>query len=361
MIYRIPAQIDELIDDLSSNSTAYLQGGNGTLVSHLEDKLDTWNIDHLIACPVLQLIENPVADDYVMLLQGEPGSGKQLIAQMAHEKSQFTEGLFLTLNAAELDSKSLEIELKSIERGQILMQLVQYSITRGNLASLTLYIDELARLTPEAQESVLALIRRGSSFPQGSSSLRQDINIPIRVILATRYGFASLEDEFEMNEDLLFQLRTQTLRIPPLRERVGDIPALAKAIVKYLALSQGLATIPRIRNDAMERLLMYSWPGNIRELRKVLCHAVMRSEDGEITRSRLQFSGEFGCIEPVDGPSLGGLPLRELERRAIEETLVLCRGNKAEAARHLGISERGIYNKIKQLGIVSELRDRSDS
>ncbi|MGL4809776.1 MAG: sigma-54 interaction domain-containing protein, partial [Giesbergeria sp.] len=295
-----------------------------------------------------------------VLLLGETGTGKELLAHAIHAASQRASGPFVGVNIAAVPDTLLEAEFFGVAPGAYTGADRKGRDGKFKLADGgTLFLDEIGDMPPSLQAKLLRALQEGEIEPLGSNQL---VPFDVRVIAATSRDLSALVREGRFREDLFYRLHVLPVRVPPLRERPGDIPALVEVLGEEIALRNRIAP-PELLPDAMALLAAQPWRGNIRELRNVLEQAAMRSDaqsiDAEMLRALLREAG----VEPAApasqaamaaGPAAPDSLLRplavqvaELERRAIAASLAATRGNKLATARQLGISRATLYQRLE--------------
>jgi len=283
------------------------------------------------------------ASDSPVLIQGETGAGKGVLARWLHENGPRAEDGFVDLNCAGLSREFLETELFGHEKGAFtgatsakpgLLEVAH----RG-----TVFLDEIGDVDLQVQPKLLKVLEEKQFRRLGDV---RDRRVDIRLITATHQGLAELVREKRFRSDLYFRISTIPLTVPPLRERPEDLPVLAERVLESLAARSGHAKLT-IAEDAMRSLSTYSWPGNIRELRNVLERAILLSGNSVLGRRDLRF-------EPADSgaaPEDLDLTLLEVERAHIDRVLRAEGGRVEAAAKKLGIPRSSLYQKIKKYGI----------
>ena len=297
-----------------------------------------------------------------VLLLGETGSGKELLAHGIHAASARSAAPFVSVNIAAVPDTLMEAEFFGVAPGAYTGADRRGRDGKFRLAdSGTLFLDEIGDMPMTLQAKLLRALQEGEIEPLGSDRL---IPVDVRIIAATSRDLPAMVRNGTFREDLYYRLNVLPVRVPALRERVEDIPALLEVLGEDLALRNGL-TPPELEPQAVALLMAQPWRGNVRELRNVLEQIMMRSEMGRIdaalTAQVLQDAGlpvvqQPDAMLPMAAP--GALtqeirPLREqvaeLERQAITRALALCGGNKLLAARWLGISRAKLYDRLPEL------------
>ena len=295
-----------------------------------------------------------------VLLLGETGTGKELLAHAIHAASQRASGPFVGVNIAAVPDTLLEAEFFGVAPGAYTGADRKGRDGKFKLADGgTLFLDEIGDMPPSLQAKLLRALQEGEIEPLGSNQL---VPFDVRVIAATSRDLSALVREGRFREDLFYRLHVLPVRVPPLRERPGDIPALVEVLGEEIALRNGIAP-PELLPDAMALLAAQPWRGNIRELRNVLEQAAMRSDaqsiDAEMLRALLREAGVEPAA-PVNQSAMATEPaapdillrplavqVAELERRAIAASLAATGGNKLATARQLGISRATLYQRLE--------------
>lgn len=298
-----------------------------------------------------------------VLLLGETGTGKELLAHAIHASSARADGPFISLNIAAVPDTLLEAEFFGVAPGAYTGADRKGRVGKFRLAhGGTLFLDEIGDMPLGLQSKLLRALQEGEIEPLGSNRL---IPFDARVIAATSRDLNKLVREGNFREDLFYRLNVLPIRVPPLRERREDIPALVEVLGEDMALRSG-AQPPELGADALSLLSAQVWRGNIRELRNVLEQATMRSDSHLILASQLQaVLRESGVaqVEPVPAPATPGAaasavtatvrPLAEqvaeLEHQAIKAAMTAARSNKAAAAKMLGISRATLYERLGEI------------
>ncbi|MDY0003461.1 MAG: sigma-54 dependent transcriptional regulator [Polyangia bacterium] len=307
---------------------------------------------------VLELVSAVAPRDTTVLLTGESGVGKEVIAQAVHEGSPRRDGPFVAINCAALPESLLESELFGHERGAFTGAVSAHPGLFEQASGGTLLLDEVGEMQAALQAKLLRVLESHRVTRLGST---KDRSVDVRVIAATNRDLDAAVSEGLFRQDLLFRLKVFPIHIPPLRERPMDILPLARHFLELLGSSPG-RTLPRLGPEAQEALLAHSWPGNVRELMNAVERASILAGGGDILPEHLGISSApRGAVSPDPGseaapgpeaPSRGVLTLREMERLAVMEALEAVGGNRKAAARRLGIALRTLQYKLKEYGIT---------
>jgi transcriptional regulator with PAS, ATPase and Fis domain len=299
-----------------------------------------------------------------VLLLGETGTGKELLAHAIHAASAKARGPFVSVNIAAIPDTLLEAEFFGVAPGAYTGADRKGRDGKFRLADGgTLFLDEIGDMPLGLQAKLLRALQEGEIEPLGSNTLQP---FDTRVIAATSRDLTTLVREGRFREDLYYRLNVLPIRVPPLRERRADIPALVEVLGEDIALHGG-AGQPELAPDALALLSAQVWRGNIRELRNVLEQAVMRGDSPYISRAQLEAVLLEAGIEQVapgalatgnghEAAALSAQALRplaqqvaELEQRAIAAALLATHGNKLAAARLLGISRATLYGRLGEV------------
>jgi len=299
---------------------------------------------------VFQLAKKLAAVQTTVLILGETGVGKEVIAEQIHRWSARAAGPFVRLNCASLPETLLESELFGHERGAFT------GADRRKIGYLeaaqdgTLFLDEIGELPLTVQVKLLNVLENREVRRLGGT---QEHPIDVRVISATHRDLASEVSSGRFREDLYYRLSAFSLNLPPLRERRSEIPLIAEMFARESARRAGREA-PTLDSSATAALLRHPWPGNVRELRNAMEHAVVLAEHGRISAEHLPESVRRREIALPSSPNAAGTvkdKLADLERRSIEEALGAEGGNQTRAARRLGMSRRALIYKIEKYGL----------
>ena len=293
--------------------------------------------------PVLQLMEQVGPSDANVLVLGEHGTGKELVAHGLHRGSHRAARALITVNAGGLPEGVFESELFGHVKGAFTGARSDRA-GRFELADQgTLFLDEIANLSPSLQSKLLRVLQTGELERVGSSRTHR---VDVRVISATNANLPEEVQAGRFREDLLFRLNTIEIRLPPLRERREDIPLLAEYFLRRHTARYRKA-LSGFEGPALQALLDHSWPGNVRELDHAIERAVLLAGGAAVRGSDLglRASGADGERRLED------LPLEEVERMLIDKALKRHGGNVSEAAKALGLSRSALYRRLAQHGL----------
>jgi DNA-binding NtrC family response regulator len=287
---------------------------------------------------VLALIERVAPANVSVLITGEHGTGKEVVARTLHAASARRDRAFIAVNAGGLPDGVLDSELFGHVKGAFTDARADrpgcFELADGG----TLFLDEISNMPLAHQAKLLRVLQTGELTPVGSSRQKK---VDVRVIAATNADIAKDAAEGRFREDLLYRLNTVEIRLPPLRERREDIGDLA---AHFLARTQPAR---RVSAETMAALLAHAWPGNVRELEHVIERAALLATGDEIQLADLALRAR------VEVPRLEEMTLEEVERYLIERALAVQGGNVSEAARVLGLSRSALYRRLASLGVRS--------
>jgi two-component system response regulator AtoC len=295
---------------------------------------------------VLRLIERVAETDSTVLIRGESGVGKELVARALHRQSRRARQPFVVVDCASLHENLLQSELFGHEKGAytgaVRLKHGLFEVAdRG-----TIFLDEIGEVTPPLQVKLLRVLETGIFRRVGGTA---DVRVDVRVIAATNRALENMMQAGSFREDLYYRLNVFTVPIPPLRERREDIPLLVAHFIRNSAI------VPKrnleVSTEAMEVLVRYPWPGNARELANVIERALILCEGNRLLPENLPIGIRRSA--PEGAVTNGGRrpTLEEAERRYILQVLDECGGHRQKAATILGISERNLYRKLKQFGV----------
>ena len=286
------------------------------------------------------------------LLQGESGTGKNSIARMIHQKSDRSNKPFMEINCASLPETLIESELFGHERGAFTdakqMKKGLFETADGG----TLFLDEIAEMTLATQAKLLQAIESKFIRRVGGT---ENIKTNVRIITATSVDLKQAVKEKRFREDLYYRLQLITLVVPPLRERIEDIPLLVNYFIHKFNQSYK-KQIAGIRREAEELMKRYNWPGNVRELKNVIERIAILENQTLIEPEHLPEEIMMSEGETTDAFTIpaGGVTIEEMEKSFIKEALRKTHGNQCQAARLLGMTRHTLRYRMEKFGMVSE-------
>ena len=292
--------------------------------------------------PVLELLARVGPSDANVLVTGEHGTGKELVARILHASSPRANRALVTVNVGGLAEGVFESELfghmKGAFTGANTDRVGRFELADGG----TLFLDEIANVPLAQQAKLLRVLQTGEFERVGSSRTR---SVSVRLVSATNADLHAEVAAGRFREDLLFRINTVEVRLPPLRERREDIPALAAHFL-HMHVQRYRRAVESFDDEALRLLLAHPWPGNVRELDHVLERAVL------MARGSVLEAGDLGLRAPAQGPAaLEQMTLDEVERVLIQKALARHGGNVSEAARTLGLSRSALYRRLERHGL----------
>ena len=298
--------------------------------------------------PSMQVVRDRTAKvaptNSTVLIRGETGTGKELVAKSVHDQSLRADKPFVAINCGALPESSIESELFGHRKGAFTgaedHRVGLFKVADGG----TLFLDEIGELPKAMQAKILRALENGEIRRVGDN---ENDRVDVRVVCATHRDLNEMVAAEEFRQDLMFRINTFEIYLPPLRERVVDIPSLAKQLLQRFQPGM-LPDDELFTQNSLDTLQAYDWPGNVRELANVIEHATILCNQPPI--DILHLPERFGSGQTVAIPgNFGPLTLREIEMHAIYEALDRHEGNKTKAAEQLGISLKTLYNKLNQV------------
>lgn len=305
---------------------------------------------------ILSLADQVAKSDASILITGESGAGKEVMARYVHGKSKRASKPFISVNCAAIPENLLESELFGHEKGAFTGALARRVGKFEEADGGTLLLDEISEMDARLQAKLLRAIQEREINRVGGTGT---VKLDIRIVATSNRDLARAVASGDFREDLLFRLNVVNLHLPPLRERPADILALANHFGKKYAKANGLPA-KEIARDARDLLLTRPWPGNVRELENAMHRAVLLSRGDEIERDAIRMPDGSAYRAGEDGPARRaaetaeavrtqvGKTVAEMEQELILDTLDHCLGNRTHAANILGISIRTLRNKLHQ-------------
>jgi DNA-binding NtrC family response regulator len=295
---------------------------------------------------VFDLLERVAQTDITVALFGETGTGKELFAHALHETSARADGPFVVFDCGAVTASLAESELLGHERGSFTGAQSAHTGAFERAHGGTLFLDEIGELPIDLQPRLLRALESRRVRRVGG---RLDRAVDVRVITATHRNLQARISTGRFREDLFFRLAGAVVKIPPLRDRIDELPDLVAALLQDLGRGDLRASEP-----ALAELQKHPWPGNVRELKNVLSYAAAMIDRGSVIGPKhlrmLEVTGAAGTDDShgLDDLPLGGLSLERVERIAIRQTLAQVGGSKTEAAQILGIAASTLYKKLRQ-------------
>jgi len=298
---------------------------------------------------VLALVERVAPSNVTVLIGGESGVGKDLIARAIHEHSQRAAGPFIKINSTAIPETLLESELFGYEKGAF-SGATTSKPGKFELADRgTLFLDEIGDVPASIQVKLLRVLQEREFERLGGTKTHK---VDVRLIAATNRDLRAALEEKTFREDLYYRLNVVAIDIPPLRDHKEDIPALVKFFLEKFGKESGVPP-KSISPDAMKMLADFRWPGNVRELENVIQRAVTLGEGATLDVSDIQLDSRSQRGNSSGNPFVlpEGLTLDQWEQETIREALKRANGNKSQAARMLGLSRNALRYRLSQMGV----------
>ena len=294
--------------------------------------------------------------DISVLLTGESGTGKELAARALHDKSLRWEQPFVVENCGALPDELLESELFGYKRGAFTGAIEDRTGLFERADGGTVFLDEIGELSPAFQVKLLRVLQNGEIRPLGSGRTRK---VDVRIIAATNRDLEAEVAAGRFRKDLYYRLAAVTIKLPPLRERPGDMAVLADALLERAIQQLGKA-VGGFTEEALDCMRLYEWPGNVRELQNEIQRMLVESSEdclgADLLSPKILCAGPGGdeiavqAIEGLDGPLKSRIEC--IEASILKESLIRHRWNKSQAARELGLSRVGLRSKLERYGLA---------
>jgi DNA-binding NtrC family response regulator len=309
---------------------------------------------------IFETIQKVAETDLSVLIRGESGTGKELVAQALHQRSARRARPFIAVNCAAISKELVESELFGHEKGAFTgadaKRVGKFEAANGG----TIFLDEIGDMAPETQAKVLRVLQERSFEPVGGN---RSVAVDVRVVAATHRDLESEVEAGKFREDLYYRLKVVQLELPPLRERLEDVPLLAQRFLDQVSERLNRPKKP-IASEALARLASQAWRGNVRELRNAIERAAVLASGEEITSEDFALEGENnGHVDATGAPvSQSGVPFRDAKREMVEsfERQYLIRalrehgGNVSRTAEAIGMVRQSLQQKIRELDLRSE-------
>ena len=297
---------------------------------------------------ILDTVRRVAAVDLPVLILGESGTGKDVLAAAIHQNSSRKDGRFVAINCAGLSETLLEDELFGHVKGAFTGAAADRPGRFEHADGGTLFLDEVGDMPLAMQAKLLRVLENGEIVRVGAND---PVRVNVRLLSATNSDLAARVEAKKFREDLYFRIKGATITIPPLRQRREDIPLLIDHFIAQANAQHG-RSVKSIAADARRALTAYAWPGNVRQLRNVVENMVVLADGDKLALKDLPpdiLNRED--LGPDQMSDLAGISLEEAEQRLIANTLKMVSGNREQAAKILGIGERTLYRKIKDYGL----------
>jgi DNA-binding NtrC family response regulator len=289
---------------------------------------------------ILTTIGRLARTDVTLTLIGETGTGKDVLAHLLHDESPRRAEPFVVFDCSAVPSSLVESEVFGHERGAFTGAIAAHAGAFERARGGTLFLDEVGELPLDLQPKLLRVLENRCFRRVGGT---RDRPLDVRIVAATNRDLAALVSTRMFREDLYFRLAAAVVSVPPLRERLDDLPFLVASLLHDLG--RGDLAVPK---EALQVLASHSWPGNVRELKNVLASALAFVDGGVLEASEIRIAAPAGGVSALERLPLGGHKLESIERTAIRQTLNQTGGNKTQAAHILGIAISTLYEKLKK-------------
>ncbi|MBX9767408.1 MAG: sigma-54 dependent transcriptional regulator [Bdellovibrionales bacterium] len=329
-----------------------LKDENASLKKELQK---TFTLDSMIGksaaiSAVFELIKVVATANANVLITGESGSGKELVARALHNSSSRKNKAFVPINCTALPEQLLESELFGHVRGSFTGAVSDKKGLFEEANGGTLFLDEIGDMSLQLQAKLLRVLQDRQIRPVGGNTLK---NIDVRIVAATHRDLKIMVKDGKFREDLFYRLNVVPIRVPPLRERKEDIPLLVESFIKKFSI-RNESKVQSVRPDAMSVLMAHPWPGNVRELENVIERAIVLTP-GEIIEKKVVLGSALEeAQQNIEQLQADRPTLEKLEERYIKMIMQETDNRKDEAARVLGISRRTLYRKERIYGMVSD-------
>ena len=296
-----------------------------------------------------QLIQNVSESPATILIRGEHGTGKELVARAIHAVSDRMQQPFIPVNCAAIPIDLIESELFGYEKGAFTGAQQGKKGKIEEAEGGTIFLDEIGELSLNAQAKVLRFLQNKTIMRVGSA---KEFLVDVRIVTATNRDLEEAVQQQEFRPDLYYRLRVVQIELPPLRDRMEDIPLLVSYLVKKIANDLGLIQEPLVTEDALQRLMNASWPGNVRQLENTLYSAMIRAPKSPII-DEATLMEDMGSWLPTEAQQNEETPLDTISKQALVQVLTQHQWDTTKAAESLKVSRGTIYYKMKKYGIVA--------
>lgn len=312
---------------------------------HLSEDLDKTFVSLIGESPammqILTTVKKVAPTDANVLILGENGTGKELIAREIHRQSKRADDVFISVDLGSLSESLFESELFGHVKGAFTGAMEDRKGRFETASGGTLFLDEIGNLPISLQSKLLTVLQNRYIIPVGSNKI---VAIDLRLITATNKHLSELIKDNLFREDLMFRINTIQIEIPPLRKREGDILLLAEHFLKLYGKKYEKPYL-KISGTAVEKLKHYEWPGNVRELQHIIENSVIMADEGVIRPENLHFTTKISSEKSLTDNTLN---LNNIEKLTIKEALFKHKGNINQTAKELGITRKTLYSKIEK-------------
>lgn len=355
-----PFNLDELLLTVKkavtmkqlASEVEILRGNHGAKTAPMDLPVDVMIGQSPPMQAVYKTIGRVANSNVTVLIQGESGTGKELVARTIHENSERRNGPFVKINCATIPENLMESELFGYEKGAFTGAGARKPGKFELAHQGTIFLDEIGELTLSAQAKLLRVLQEKEFERVGGT---QNIRVDVRILAATNKDLQRCVQEGTFREDLYFRLRVVTIWLPPLREHLEDVPALARYFLQHYSRELN-KPVNDFSPAAMLLLQQYDWPGNVRELRNICEQAVVLARGPVIMPEDLPFSLQTSSRELREAVLKPGATLKEIvadvERQVILRALREHNWNRTATARALGLNRRSLYAKMKEYGLI---------
>lgn len=299
---------------------------------------------------LLRIAEKAAPKDIHILITGESGTGKNILAEYVHSRSERRSNPYIEISCANLPTELMESELFGYEKGAFTGAADSKKGRFEEADGGTLLIDEIAELPIALQSKLLRFIQDRSFERIGGA---KTIKVDVRIIATTQADLDNLVQQERFREDLYYRINVLNLHLPPLQKRKEDILLLSHYFLK-LARQKNNLPVLKISQEAEQILMRYHWPGNVRELRNVIENAAIMSDGNVIQKKDINIPFSLNDAETIHQLAGEKLPLVEIEKLYIQEILRLTHNNRSQAARILGINRKTLLEKRKKYGLLQD-------
>lgn len=294
---------------------------------------------------ILQTVEVVAPTLATVLIQGQTGVGKELIARAIHAMSNRTQKAFMPVNCGAIPDSLIESVLFGHEKGAFTGAIEVHQGYFERAEGGTLFLDEVDALSPAAQTGLLRVLQEGELERVGG---KHTLSVDVRIIAATNNSLEALVKQGLFRSDLFYRINVVQMRIPPLVERAEDLPYLVKLIIQRLSKKHN-KVVESVSREVMQKIRAYPWPGNVRELENVLERSVLFTNEKVMTVLDLELSEKVSPLQ--DWQDVKALKMAEMERDFLERALAEHRGDVKKVAAEMGVSPRAVYSKLQKYNI----------